>query len=415
MLGLLSYLRANAAWLGAGFLLTFMSSFGQTFLISVFAGDIRRDFGLTNGGWGGIYALGTMAAALAMMIAGGATDRFRVRHVGAAMLVGLAAAAVLMANASGLWSLAFAVFLLRFFGQGMMSHTAMVAMSRWFVATRGRAVSIAGLGFSVGEALLPIVFVALLGLFDWRLIWTFVAVALIAVAPVLYTILRRERTPQSFSAAEGRAGMEGRHWARAEVLAHPLFWALVPALVGLSGWNTAFFFHQVHLAEARGISHAQLVAQFPIYTITCVGFMLLAGWVADRFGVARLTAVYLFPVAAGYVVLALGGSTSSMAISLLLMGVTVGLHTTVMGALWAEFYGTAHVGAIRSMTAVAMVAGSAIGPGLSGWLIDLGFAFPEQGWGIAVYFVLAGLVVAVAILRAERTLPLRVREAAGTI
>jgi len=38
--------------------------------------------------------------------------------------------------------LVIAIYLLRLAGQGMMSHTAMTAMGRWFVAERGRAVAV---------------------------------------------------------------------------------------------------------------------------------------------------------------------------------------------------------------------------------------------------------------------------------
>ena len=406
---LLDYLRENAVWLSTGFLLTFMSSFGQTFLIAVFAADIRADFGLSHGGWGGIYAIGTMAAALAMMAAGGLTDRFRVRHLGLAILLGLGAAAAFLPFAGGLATLTLAVFFLRFFGQGMMGHTAMVAMSRWFAATRGRAVSIAGLGFSVGEAVLPLAMVALLGLFEWRTVWFGIALFLALVAPVLYAMLRHERTPQSFASSPGRAGMEGRHWTRGEALRHPLFWALVPVLVGLSAWNTAFFFHQVHLAVAKGLTHAQFVALFPLYSLVSVAFMLLAGWLCDRIGVARIATVALVPVVAGYLVLAGApvGSVGAIGAALALVGATVGMNSTLMGALWAEFYGTAHVGAIRSATAFAMVGGSAIGPVVTGALIDRGIAFPAQALAIALYFAMAGGLMAAVVIASARSLPPR--------
>ena len=61
---ILAFLRDNAPWLTAGVLLTFLSSFGQTFFISIFAGHIREAFDLSHGQWGGIYTLGTTASAL---------------------------------------------------------------------------------------------------------------------------------------------------------------------------------------------------------------------------------------------------------------------------------------------------------------------------------------------------------------
>ena len=74
------FLRLNLPWLSAGFLLTFLSSFGQTFFISLFAGEIRLAFGLSHGEWGGLYSLGTFASAMVMIWAGGLTDLFRLRH-----------------------------------------------------------------------------------------------------------------------------------------------------------------------------------------------------------------------------------------------------------------------------------------------------------------------------------------------
>ena len=69
----------NAPWLASGALLTLLSSFGQTIVISVCAADIQAEFSLSHGAWGGIYALGTTTSAVVMVWAGGLTDKFRVR------------------------------------------------------------------------------------------------------------------------------------------------------------------------------------------------------------------------------------------------------------------------------------------------------------------------------------------------
>jgi len=66
-----NFLFKNAPFLTAGVLLTFMSSFGQTFFISIFAGEIRTAFNLSHGAWGGIYTIGTFLSAIVMVWAGG--------------------------------------------------------------------------------------------------------------------------------------------------------------------------------------------------------------------------------------------------------------------------------------------------------------------------------------------------------
>lgn len=399
---LTDFLRANASWLGAGFLLTFASSFGQTFFISVFAGEIRAAYGLSHGDWGAIYSVATMSSAAVMIFAGGVTDRFRVRWIGVTILCGLAVACLSMWASTAVWTLVGAVFLLRLMGQGMMGHAAMVAMARWFVASRGRAVSVAGLGVSVGEALLPLLFVALLGAFDWRMLWVVAACALLALAPVLWTLLRRERTPQSFATEAGSTGMDGRMWTRGDMLRHWLFWAMLPAILGPAAWNTAFFFHQVHIAEVKAWGHPALVALFPLYTATSIGFMLLSGWAVDRFGAGRLAPVYLLPAAAGYAAFSFVTGVPGGALALVLIGATVGVHATMSAAFWAEYYGTRHLGTIRAATAAVMVLGTALGPAITGVLIDLGVTFPEQGLGIGAYFVLASALAGAGAAAASR-------------
>jgi MFS family permease len=398
------FLRLNAPWLAAGALLSFCSSFGQTFFIAVFAGEIRADHGLSHGEWGGLYALATMASAAVMVFAGGVTDRVRVRWIGLVTYAGLAAAALVMAGAHAIWALWIAVFLLRLMGQGMMSHTAYTAMARWFTGARGRATAVAGLGVAAGEALLPVSFVALMAHFDWRLLWVGVAVALVLAAPLLWRLLRTERTPQSFAAEPGGAGMDGLMWTRKAMLGHWLFWAMLPAILGPPMWNTAFFFHQVHIADVKGWGHPALVAMFPVYTVSAVGAMMLSGWLIDRFGAGRLAGVYLLPLAAGYAVFALAQGIPAGVLALILIGVSVGIHNTMASAFWAEYYGTAHIGTIRAATGAVMVFGSAVGPAITGALIDRGVSFPAQSLAIAAFFAAASLMAGLGAARATRHL-----------
>ena len=104
-MGTIRFIRDNLRWLSAGMLLTFLSSFGQTCFISVFAGEIRAVFDLSHGEWGGIYTLGTGASAIVMVWAGGLTDHFRVRALGAAVLLMLAGACLIMALNHAAWAL----------------------------------------------------------------------------------------------------------------------------------------------------------------------------------------------------------------------------------------------------------------------------------------------------------------------
>ena len=403
---ILAFLRDNAPWLSAGVLLTFLSSFGQTFFISVFAGEIREAFGLSHGQWGGIYTLGTGASAALMVWAGGLTDRFRVRALGTVILLMLMGACLFMALNPVWWLLPLVIFALRFTGQGMTSHIAVVAMSRWFIATRGKALSVATLGFAAGEALLPLIFVALMIHYDWRLLWGLAGLIAVAGIPVLLMLLRRERTPQSMAHLSQSSGMEGRHWTRAQTLRHFLFWFMVPALLGPAAFNTAFFFHQVHFAEVKGIAHVELVAMFPFYTGVSIAAMVLSGWALDRIGTHRMIPFMQLPMVAAFLLFAYANGPVATFMGFFFLALTTGMNTTLPNAFWAEFYGTGNLGSIKAMAAAIMVLGSAIGPGLTGMGIDLGLGIEAQYVLVAGYFVFASAMMAIGIIRARPLLTL---------
>ena len=403
----LSFLRANAPFLFAGFLLSFLSGFGQTYFISVFAAEIRALNGLGHGEWGALYAACTMASAFVMLWSGALTDRFRVRHLGSVVLALLALACLLMATGPTGWLLPLGIFALRLFGQGMVVQTAGVAMARWFVASRGRALALAALGFSVGEVVMPLGFVWLKSLLHWQSLWLVAALIIAASLPVIWRLLRLERTPQSIAAENDAPGMGNRHWTRGQMLRHPLFWCVLPALIGPPCFITAFFFQQVHLAEVKGWSHLGLVATFPAYTAASVTAMFAGGWALDRWGTARLMPVYVLPLGLFFMLFPLIDSLSLAAPAMLIMGLTSGAQTTIPMAFWAEFYGTRHLGAIRATVASAMVLATAIGPALSGLLIDRGHSLPDQMPAYAGWFVLAATLLFWRIRRDRAALPPR--------
>jgi len=405
-MSILAFLRDNAPWLSAGVLLTFLSGFGQTYFISIFAGEIRESFALSHGQWGGIYTLGTSASALVMVWAGGLTDRFRVRALAPVILVMMTGACVFMALNPVWWLLPVVIFSLRFTGQGMMSHIAVVAMARWFVAARGKALSVATLGFAVGEAFLPLIFVSLLLVYDWRMLWLVAAGVAVLGIPLLLLLLRRERTPQSWAQTSQSLGMDERHWTRRQTLGHFLFWFMVPALLGPAAFNTAFFFHQVHFAEVKLISHVELVAMFPIYTGVGIGAMILSGWALDRLGTARLLPFMQIPMIAAFMVFAFAEGPGMLLLGFVFLAMTTGANSTLPNAFWAEFYGTANLGSIKAMAAAIMVFGSAIGPGVTGVAIDLGIGIETQYIFVAGYFVFTTVMMTIGVRRARPLLSL---------
>lgn len=387
------FLRENARWLTGGFLLTFFSSFGQTFFISLSGGQIRAEYGLTNGEWGVIYMLATLGSALTLPFLGRMVDHVSVANTVLVMIPALVVATLAMGYSTSVILLVVILYCLRLFGQGMMTHTSLTAMGRWFSAQRGRAVSVAVVGHQAGEAILPVVFVYALVVAGWRGTWTMSALFLACVAlPVVYALLRVERVP---SAAENAQAMKttGRDWTRAEVLRDPLFYGLLIAVLAPSFIGTTLFFHQDYLIELRGWNKLQFSLSFTVMAVMTFGFALIAGQLVDRFSSVALLPFFLLPLAAACIAMwgvePVWGSYLFMG----LLGVSYGFSSTLFGALWPEVYGIKNLGGIRAIAISCMVFGTALGPGLTGYLIDAGISYPGQILAMGIYCLAASIIM----------------------
>ena len=401
---MLSFIRENARWIGGGFLLTFLSSFGQTFFISLSSSEVRATFDLSHGGFGTLYMVATLASAATLPFLGKIVDVISVRRTLLIVVPALAAACVGFAFAPGIVLLGIVIYGLRLFGQGMLTHTAMTAMGRWYAAQRGKAVSIVALGHQAGEMALPLLFAGLMAAgIGWRSIWVGCGVFLLLVGlPVAAKLLAVERTPQSRTG--GTSGGTVHDWTRGEVLADPLFWITMTGVLAPAFIGTTVFFHQNYLVELNEWSLVVFASGFTVMGAVTIAAGLGAGFAIDRIGAVRLLPIFSVPLAAACFVVGTMTAEWSIFLFFLLLGTSYGISQTLFGALWPEIYGTTHLGAIRSGIVAMMVFATAAGPGLTGWLIDQGIDLPTQMQVAGAYCIAMGVIlfgVSRAFLRRE--------------
>ena len=328
--------------------------------------------------------------------------------------MGLALACFGMAAVPGALALGAVFFGLRLFGQGLTSHAAMTSMSRYFVQRRGTAMSVASLGFAVGEGLLPLLVVGALALLSWREVWLACGAAVLLLQLPLAQLLlvghgeRHARFLEATrgdaaAAREGEAGGAGgvrpRQWTQAQVVRDPCFYLLLPAVLANAFVLTGVFFHQVHLVEQKGWPLSLLAASFPLFAAVKIGAALLSGPFVDRVGAVRLLPGFLAPLGLGLLTLALVDHPVALLALMAGAGLTMGAGANIVGAMWAEVYGTLHLGAIRSMAAAVMVFSTSLSPVTLGALFDRGVSV-EGAVGLLLGYVVAS--AALVTLAARR-------------
>lgn len=385
-------------FLGTGFLLVAFSAVGQTFVLSLFGGEWRTTFGLSHGQLGLAYSGATLASAVLLISAGRLVDHLPLRVMVVFVLTGAALGSAVLAFSPGVLGLVLGFFLLRFFGQGLMTHTALTAVARAFDTHRGKAVSLVAAGLPAAEGVAPILMVAAAAAVGWRSTWGLVAVVLLILSFLVFALLGT-RVPER--ATESQTPGTATHWTRGQVLRDSRFYLIVPALMGAPLIVTAVFFHQVPLAEAKGWTLPWLASSFVAFAAAHLVSLFFAGPLVDRFGSRRLLPWHLTPLFLALLALNLAAGPWLAPVYLALAGLGMGGANTLMGVIWAELYGTAHLGAIRAVAQAAMIFSTAAAPVSVGMLLDLQWSMEAVMLLLAAYAVMASLLAWVGLHRSR--------------
>jgi MFS family permease len=400
----------NARLVVFSFLMALYSSFGQTYFIGVFGPQIQAEFGLSHTLWGSIYLAGTLISALLMPFTGALIDRFSLS--GYALVVGLAllAACAYISVVAGPLMLVVAIFLLRHSGQGLASHISITSMARYFDRERGRAIAVASLGYSVGEAVLPFLAVVLIAVVGWR--WTYGSAAILIgvtlIPATVWLLGNHDRFHRQYlrqlSEKDNPATANVISWTRGQVLRDLRFYVMSPGILSSPMIVTAFFFHHLNIAQAKEWSGEWITGTYIFYALGGIITVLLAGPLVDRFRAVRVIQVMLIPLVGACFMLAVADHAFWVIPYMVMMGIHTGLIHTSASALWAELYGPKYLGAIKSLYLALMVFASALGPVVMGMLMDAGLSIY---WICSIFGILisTGALLIVVALRMRPNIP----------
>ena len=396
----LHFARNNLRFLGFGTLLCLTSSAGQTYFIGIFGPEIRAEFLLSHTEWGTLYLIGTLGSALLLPWSGQIIDRVDLRYFVAFVLAGLMIACLTISSVGSAVLLAFAIFLLRQFGQGLTSLGGMTSMARYYGTHRGKAIALASMGYSIGEAILPVSAVIAISLWGWRSTYQLTAVGVFLMIPVALWLLRgqRERHRQHLVQLNASEGDDSAavSYTRRQVLQERRFYLMTPALLMPPFISTALFFHHLTLAEDKGWSAQWVTGNYWLYAAAAMATSLIAGPIIDRFTAVRIMPLYLLPLAAALLTIGPAESEWLLLPYMLLLGVNSGLYFTGSTAMWAELYGAKFLGAIKSLMTAVGVFSSAIGPVTVGLMLDADLTMET----VCVVFAVLCLLTTLPLIRA---------------
>jgi predicted MFS family arabinose efflux permease len=402
MLNYFAFIRQHFAMLGFGFIAVFWGNFGQSFFIAWFGADIQRSLGISASVYGSTYSLATLLSAFGVIWLGGLIDKIALRTYALAVAAGLCLACVLLSLADAIPLLFIGLFLLRLFGQSLLPHTGVTTMARHFDVSRGKAISVAMSGVPSGEIVLPVLAVAVMAAVGWQNTFLLIGITTAVVLfPALWWLTSDSlHKPVSRSEAVNSDVGAAKSAGRKVVLSDYRYWLAMPGLLANPFLITGIFIHQNFIVVSKDWTVSWLATCFVVYGVVHWLSSLLFGALVDRYKSVRLLPWFLIPLFLALLVLAYVPGWWTAALLMSLLGFSSGSGPPITSSLWAEIYGTRHLGAIRSMNMAIMVGATAISPVLFGYFID-------QGISAGALFGPFALFVAISIVSMSFSYPLR--------
>jgi len=357
-----------------GFIFTFFSSFGQSYFLGLFNSSIREALSITHGQFGSIYASATLCSSLLLIWVGKKIDDVNIFKFAFFVTILLSFACFFFSRITSVFLLFIAIFLMRFSGQGMMSHTASTTISRYFTKTRGRALSISWFGLSSAEFIMPVLMVYLLTIIDWQNLWLIFSITVIIVLPIAsFLLIKNLNLDSRESSDENIKEVEIKQWRRREVIKDYRFYIISSNMLAMPWIFTGFAVFQSFIQTSKGWGPYVIAQSFMSYSIFSVLTLFLSGFLIDKFTSRKLLIYMNIPLLLSVIVLFFFDTPITAFVFLGLVGISNGFANILGSSTWAELYGVKYLGSIKALTTALMVFATAFGTALFGYLIDIGF------------------------------------------
>ena len=374
-----------------GFIFTFFSSFGQSFFLGLFNPSIREELSITHGQFGSIYASATLLSSFVLIWVGKKIDDININKFALFVILLLSFSCYFFSKITSLTFLFVTIFLMRFSGQGMMSHTATTTISRYFTKSRGKALSISWFGLSSAEFILPVFIIYLLSLYDWKIIWKSISLLVLLFLPIASFILVKNL---NFYSRESNGGklkkkLKIKNWKRQEVIKDYRFYIVCANMLAMPWIATGTFVYQSFILSSKNWGPYIIAQSFMVYSVLSVITLIISGFLIDKFTSRKLIVYMNIPLLISVFIIVYFNHPYTAFLFLGLIGISNGFANVLGSSTWAEIYGVKYIGSIKALTTALMVFATAFGTALFGYLIDNGFSIEQIALISAVYITIS--------------------------
>ena len=373
-----------------GFIFTFFSSFGQSFFLGLFNAPIRNELGITHGQFGNIYATATIFSSLLLIWVGKKIDEYQIIYYSFFVILLLFFSSLFFSFINSIIFLSIGIFLMRFSGHGLMSHTSTTTISRFFEKSRGKALSTLWFGLSSAEFILPVLITYLFVIYSWRSVWQGIAIIIIIFLPfVVLNTIKQIKLDSREKDLNPKKNFKIKSWRRREVIKDYRFYIVSLNMLAMPWIATGVFVYQSFISDSKMWNIYTIPKAFMIYSLASIITLFFSGFLVDKFTSRKLIPIMNIPLLISMFVLFYYQHEISAFIFLGLVGISNGLANVLGSSTWAEIYGVKFIGSIKALTTAFMVFSTAFGTAVFGLMIDNGFSIENIAFVSGIYIVIS--------------------------
>ena len=378
---------------GVGFLANTAGVFSLSSTLGVFLKPLTEDLGVSRGVFSLLRSGESLITASLSPLVGSMMDRHGGRWLMTFGAVVVGIGFLMLSQVEVFWQFLSVRWALHI-GDAFLAYLVVnVAISRWFIRKRGRAIAFSSMGVGFAKVGIPIVTAWVIAGFGWRVAWAAFGILTLTlvVGPAAIWMRRRPEDmglrPDGESApSEGTSQSKGKDqrstphhqtlaeeviWSRHEAVRTKTFWLIVTCLIfaniGAAGLNLHLF------AYVSDTSGSEMVAASVLSTLafTQIFFPLIWGFIAERVEI-RFALFLKFLIQAGGLLLAIiSGGLFPLYFGFFLYGIGISGGMVLPDLLWAHYFGRLSLGSIRGLGLLMVQSISAIGPPFFGFLFDI--------------------------------------------
>jgi len=279
---------------------------------------------------------------------------------------------------------------------GLMINVYLV--SSWFTLKRGLAIGLVLAGTSLGNAAFPKLNGWLLQSNDWQQVFGWVAWVPLLTIPVLFIFLKDSPSTQGDGAGAASGELPKLSgYKLGEALLSRNFWIVATiamctfyGILAMSGHTYLFF---------RGEGYSEATAAWAVSILFFGGLIgkIISGYLAEKFGRKRVLLIGLLMMLVGIAAMVVAIETSSAGLvwgGLVLFGFGWGGIYTLIQVLAADLFGMLALGKILGAINILDTFGGAMGPVVTGILVDKTQSYQQPFIVITVLLLIATLAAA---------------------